>query len=166
MSEYRLQAPLEKPELRGAWTFIRIPFNVAEEFGVKGQVAVKGTINGIPYESSLLPQGDGVHILVVNKELRDRAGVATGDLADVVLERTTEPRQVTTPPELAAALQAQPEAAEVFQSLSYSHRKAYCDHVAKAKREDTRWRRATKCVDLLLEAVAGGYAPGFRRSPS
>ena len=56
MTEYRFEAMLERPNMRGAWTFVRIPFSVAEEFGVKGQVPVKGTINGIPYEIPCCPR--------------------------------------------------------------------------------------------------------------
>lgn len=166
MSVYKFTATLERPNMRGVWTFVRIPFSVTEEFGVKGQVPVKGAINGVPYENFLLPQGGGVHILVVKKEIRDRAGVTAGDAVEVTLERETEPRRVETPAELAEALRSRPEAAEAFDKLGYSHRKAYCDHVAEAKRPETRARRATKCVDLLLEAASMGLTPRFRRSKS
>ena len=166
MKTYTFEATLERPDMRGAWTFVRIPFSVAEEFGVKGQVPVKGTINGAPYENFLLPQGDGVHILVVKKEIRDRAGVAAGDVAEVTLERDTETRQVEVPGELAEALQSRAGAQPVFDKLGYSHRKAYCDHVTQAKRAETRERRAAKCVELLLEAEALGLTPRFRRSNS
>lgn len=166
MSVYKFEATLERPDMRGAWTFVRIPFSVAEEFGVKGQVPVKGTINGIAYENSLLPQGEGAHILVVKKEIRERAGVDAGDVAQVTLERETGIRTVEVPPELAEALESQPSARQIFDDLSYSHRKAYCDHVGQARRADTRVRRATKCVDLLMDSVAAGLTPGFRRSPS
>ena len=166
MTEYRFEAMLERPDMRGAWTFVRVPFSVAEEFGVKGQVPVKGTINGIPYENSLLPQGEGVHILVVKKEIRDQAGVTAGDTAQIALERETGPRQVSVPPELAEALQSNPGAQEAFEKLAYSHRKAYCDHVAEAKGAATRVRRAAKSVELLLEAEARGLTPRYRRSNS
>ena len=166
MKTYEFEATLERPDMRGAWTFVRMPFSVAEEFGVKGQVPVKGTINGVPYENFLLPQGDGVHILVVKKEIRDKAGVAAGDVAQVTLERDRETRQAEAPEELAEALQSSPGAQQVFDKLGYSHRKAYCDHVAEAKRAETRQRRAAKCVELLLEAEAMGLSPRFRRSNS
>ena len=78
MKVYEFEATLERPDMRGAWTFVRFPYNATEEFGVRGQVPVKGTINGVPYENSLLPQGGGVHILVVKKEIRDKAGVTQG----------------------------------------------------------------------------------------
>lgn len=166
MSVYKFEATLERPEMRGAWTFLRIPFSVAEEFGVKGQVPVKGTISGVPYENFLLPQGEGVHILVVKKEIRDRAGVTAGDRAEVTLERDAAPRQVEEPEELAEALKASPGGQRVYDKLGYSHRKAYCDHVRAAKRAETRQRRAAKCVELLLEAEALGLSPRFRRSNS
>ena len=166
MSVYKFEATLERPDMRGAWTFVRMPFSAAEEFGVKGQVPVKGTINGVPYENFLLPQGEGVHILVIKKEIRDQAGVTAGDVAEVTLERDSAPRQVEVPEELTAALRASPGAQEVFDKMGYSHRKAYCDHIAEAKRAETRQRRAAKCVELLLEAEARGLSPRFRRSNS
>ena len=166
MTTYRFEATLERPEMRGAWTFVRMPFSAAEEFGIKGQVPVRGTINGVPYENFLLPQGDGVHILVVKKEIRDSAGVTAGDVAEVTLERDTTPRQVEIPEELGDALSSNPAAQEIFDRVGYSHRKAYCDHVSEAKRAETRQRRAAKCVELLLEAEARGLTPRFRRSNS
>ena len=166
MSVYTFEATLERPDMRGAWTFVRIPFSVAEEFGVKGQVPVKGAINGVPYENSLLPQGEGVHILVIKKEIRDRAGVEAGDVAEVTLQRESGDRTVSVPPELAEALQSQPGAQQIFDALSYSHRKAYCNHVGQARKAETRIRRASRCVDLLLDSAAAGLTPGFRRSPS
>ena len=166
MSVYRFEANLERPDLKGAWTFVRIPFSVADEFGLKGQVPVRGTINGIPYENFLLPQGGGVHILVVKKEIRDQAGVTAGDVAEVTLERDTTPREAEVPRELAEALRASAGAQQVFDKLGYSHRRAYCDHVAQARRAETRQRRADKCVELLLEAESLGLSPRFRRSNS
>ena len=166
MTVYRFEATLERPDLRGAWTFIRAPFSVAGELGVKGRIAVKGTINEIPFRSSLLPQGGGAHILVVNKALRDRAGVTAGDTARFVLESDTEPREAELPPELAQALQSRENAPAAFGRLSYSHQKEYADYVAEAKRPETRQRRAANAVDLLLEAEELGLSPRYRRSRS
>ena len=166
MTTYRFDAVLERPELRGAWTFVRAPFSVAEEFGVKGRVAVKGTVNDVPFRSSLLPQGGGEHILVVNKDLRDRAGVTAGDTAGFVLELDSETREVELPEELSQALQSSAAAQAVFARLSFSHQKEYADHVAGAKRPETRVRRAANAVELLLEAEAMGLSPRYRRSRS
>lgn len=166
MPDYQFEAILERPDMRGAWTFIRAPFSVEREFGVKGRVAVKGTINGVPYRSSLLPQGGGEHILVVNKELRDRAGVTAGDTASFVLEWDESPRTVELPAELSQALEANAAAQAVFARLSFSHQKEYADYIGEGKRPETRQRRAANAVDLLLQAEAAGLTPRYRRSRS
>jgi hypothetical protein len=46
------------------------PFDVEETFGTRARVPVKGTINGFPFRSSLMPMG-GCHRMVVNKAMRD-----------------------------------------------------------------------------------------------
>ena len=45
MTVHRFKATLERPDIRGAWTFIRVPFSVEEEFGTRSRVAVKGSVN-------------------------------------------------------------------------------------------------------------------------
>jgi hypothetical protein len=63
------------------------------------------------------------------REIRDAAGFDDGDLLSVVIELDDEPRTVEIPPELAAALAAEPEAREAFDRLSYTHRREYVEWV-------------------------------------
>lgn len=37
-------------------TSITIPFDVEEAFGTRARVAVRGTLNGFPYRSSIFPK--------------------------------------------------------------------------------------------------------------
>ena len=53
------------------------------------------------------------------------------------------------PAELRAALKADPPAAEVFDRLPASRRRAYAKWVAEAKRDGTRARRAARAAELL-----------------
>jgi Domain of unknown function (DUF1905) len=46
------------------------PFDVEKTFGTKARVPVRGTINGFPFRSSLMPMG-GCHRMVVNKQMRE-----------------------------------------------------------------------------------------------
>ena len=78
---------------------LRAPFDVVETFGTRARVPVRGTINGFPYRSSLMPM-DGCHRMVVNREIREGAGVRAGDTVRVVMERDDAPRTVTLPPPL------------------------------------------------------------------
>ncbi|HEV3496674.1 MAG TPA: YdeI/OmpD-associated family protein, partial [Actinomycetes bacterium] len=56
------------------------------------------------------------------------------------MEADDQPRTVDPPPDLAAALAADPEARAAFDGLSFTHQREYAEWVAEAKRESTRRR--------------------------
>ncbi len=125
--------------------------SVLEVFGTRSQVKVTGTINGVPYRSSAMPQGDGTHYMVVNKGIRDQAGVTRANEVEVVMDLDSGTREVEIPPELTARLVDNVASRSAFEKLSYSHKSEYCQWVGEAKKEETRLRRAEKAVDMLLE---------------
>lgn len=65
--------------------------------------------------------------------------------------RPKKTTRVSVPMELKEALGQHPEAAELFKALSPAHRREYAEHVAEAKQEATRVRRAEKCIRLILQ---------------
>jgi hypothetical protein len=93
--EQRFTAKLLGRGPNTAWIFLPVPFNVAEVFGSKARVAVRGTLNGAPFRNSLLPNGDGTHSMPVNKELMASAKTSVGETVTVVMavdkERSLEP---------------------------------------------------------------------------
>ena len=151
MSKQRFSAVLAGPEEIGTWTYIVLPFNVLEVYGTKSQVKVCGTINGVPYRSSAMPQGDGTHYMVVNKNIRDRAGAGRGMEVEVVMDIDTEARIVEIPPILDALLVGNDAARSSFEKLSYSHQSEYVQWIADAKKEETRQRRAETAIEMLKE---------------
>ncbi|MFC0215070.1 DUF1905 domain-containing protein [Paenibacillus chartarius] len=144
-------AELIRPPGTGTWTYLNVPFAVEEEFGVRTRVPVKGTIGGVPFRSSLMPQGGGLHILVVPGDIRDRLGVQSGDSVEVELERDDEVRTVEVPDDMAAALAKQAEANEAFTRMSYSRQKEYVVWIEAAKRAVTRASRIAKAMELLAQ---------------
>ena len=67
------------------------------------------TINGFTYRSSIAVMG-GRYMVGVSADNRAGAGVKGGDEIDVDIELDNAPREVVVPPELAAALDADPAA--------------------------------------------------------
>ena len=81
---------------------IRIPFDVAKTWGRRGQLKVKGEVNGFAFRTSLFPTGKGDHIMIVNKGMQAGARAYLGMVAAFRLEPDTEERVITVPVELKA----------------------------------------------------------------
>lgn len=78
-------AKLQKGENKGAWTCV-VMDDVAELFGTRGLVKVRGTIDGEPFESALMAQGDGTHRLPVKAGIRKAIGKEAGATVHVRLD--------------------------------------------------------------------------------
>lgn len=124
------------------------PFDVVEAFGTHARVPVRGTINGFPYRSSLMPMG-GCHFMAVNKTICDGAGVKPGGTVKVVMERDQEERTVEPPPLLKKELAKSKAAQSRWDELSFTHRKEMARSILEAKRDDTRDRRLAIVMDVL-----------------
>jgi hypothetical protein len=153
MASYSFEAILIKPEGVGTWTYLNIPRDVSESFGSKGQVKVRGTINGYPFRGTAMPRGDDTHFLVVKKGIRDQIQATQGNTVLVTLELDPEDRQMVIPENLAWVFASQPLAKDAFERLSYSHQKEYVDWIQSAKKEETRQRRTEKALELLFRGA-------------
>lgn len=109
---------------------------------------VVATVNGYTWRTSVARMG-GEFLVGLSREVREGAGVTAGDEVDVALELDTQPREVEVPPELAAALSADPAVAAAYDRLAFTHRKEYARWVAQARQPQTRERRAAQAVEMI-----------------
>jgi hypothetical protein len=131
-------------------TGIRIPDEIVEGLGVGKRPPVRVTIRSYTYRRTVAVLG-GVYMVGVSSDNRAGAGVKGGDEVDVDIELDTAPREVTVPAELAAALDAQPNARRTFDGLSFSNRQWHVLQVEGAKTDETRQRRIARSVAALGE---------------
>jgi hypothetical protein len=136
---------------RGRGHVVALPIDVREELGAV-RVPVSVTVNGHAFRTTAMRYG-GVDYIGLNREVREAAGVYSGDTITVALERDTERREVGVPPGLAKVLAKDAPARAAFERLSYTHRKEYARWIAEAKREETRERRLAKAVEMLRTGV-------------
>jgi antitoxin component of MazEF toxin-antitoxin module len=131
-------------------TGIEVPEDVVAALGLARRLPVRITVGDHSYRSTVAPLR-GHFMVSLSAENRASAGVAGGDEVDVDIELDTEPRAVTVPPDLAAALDAEPGARRFFDGLSNSHQQRHVLAIDGAKTDETRQRRIAKAVDVLRE---------------
>jgi hypothetical protein len=128
-----------------------VPGEVLEALAAGKKPAVKVTINGYTYRSSVATI-DGRPMIGVSNDVRKAAGVAAGEVVDVDVELDTEQRVVALPAELAALLAADPAAQAAYDKLSYSNQRRIVEPIDQTKNPETRQRR----IDKAMESLRGG----------
>lgn len=150
MKTYEFTGEIKKHSFQDA-AYIEFPYNVEEEFGVKGQVKVKATFDGYEYRGSLAKMGHYCHMIGITKKIREEINKQPGDMVQVVIIKDEAPRIVEIPEYFQAKLMENPEAKKFFEGLSYSNQKKYTDWLTSAKKAETRENRVNNSMVMLLE---------------
>ena len=126
---------------------IRIPFDPSAEWGAKERHDVTGSVAGHKVRGRLTMRG-GQHYLELGPAWCRDNRLADG--ADVSVEIAPEgPQLVSMAADLAAALNAEPEARGFFESLATFYRKGFVRWIEGAKRPETRAKRIAETVAAL-----------------
>ena len=147
------QAPLERMPSRLNWVIVYIPFDAAKLWGKRGQVRIRGEINGFAFRTSLFPTGRGSHYLLVNKRMQRGGGAVAGTVARFRLEPDTEVRIVSVPPEFQRVLDGERSLRRWFERLNYSTRHEISKWVGEVKSGEARVRRAEQIGERLMSTM-------------
>src|SRR5436309_3533909 len=148
------EAVLERMPDRLRWVIARIPFDAAKLWGKRGQIRVQGEINGFPFSTTLFPDGQGGHFLLVNKKMLRGGKAAPGQTAKFSLQPDVSPRPVPPPvKELLHELGQSKRLLKYYESLNPSRRNDIARWVAEPKSEDSRRRRAQQIAERLMETM-------------
>ena len=131
-------------------TGIEVPTAVVAKLGSSKKPAVRVTIKGYTYRSTVATMG-GRFMLPISAQVREAAGVAARDKVDVDVELDTAPREVTVPADFSRALTREPAAKRFFEGLSFSNKQRIVIAIEAAKAPETRQRRIAKSVSALSE---------------
>lgn len=131
-------------------TGIRVPPEVIADLGHGKRPAVRVTIAGHTYRTTVGVMG-GEFMLPVSAENRAAASVAANDEVEVDVVLDTEPREVSVPPDLAAALDGDADARRAFDGLSYSGKQRVVLDITAARTPQTRQRRLDRAMDGLRQ---------------
>jgi hypothetical protein len=134
---------------QGGGHAVVVPKEVAAQFSSK-RPAVLALVNGVEYRSRLAVYG-GQSYLGLRKDLLRRLEVGVGDVIQVELAEDHQERIEVEPPELTAALAANPAARAAYEQLPHSHRTEYARWIGEGKKPETRADRVAKTIKRLTE---------------
>jgi len=147
------QATLQRIDSPLKWVMVRVPFDAGKLWGKRGQLKVKGEINGFTFRTSLFPDGKGSHRLLVNKQMQRGAKVAPGMAARFRLEPDSEIRVVAVPEDLKRAMSGHRSLRRWFDGLNYSARNEISKWIAQPKSSGARSRRAEQMAERMLATM-------------
>ena len=131
----------------GTRTYIVIPFDPNEVWGMKHRHYVTGSINGCTFRGCLDSDGSQFFLPLGAAWRRDN-GMEAGANVEVVLA-PDGPQSNTLSPDIVAALDMEPQAKTFFDSLATFYRNTYIRWIESAKRPATRSARIAEMIRLL-----------------
>jgi uncharacterized protein YdeI (YjbR/CyaY-like superfamily) len=144
---------LERLRSRLQWVVVYIGFDAAAVWGLRGQIKVKGEINGFPFRTSLFPTREGRHFLLVNKKMQKGAGTREGKTASIRIELDLEKRIAKIPSHLNTIFKEERSLKSWYEQLNYSTRSEIAKWIAEPKSVEARKRRAEQMAERLLSVM-------------
>ena len=143
----RFDAPLYTIDER---TILRLPEKASRKLPARGQVAVKGTINGRKFQTVLEPDGYFGHWMGIDRKLQQAAAVGAGDTATVEVELIKDWPEPNVPHDLAAALASAPQKIQhIWDEITPMARWEWVRWVNATQNPDTRRRRVEVSISKM-----------------
>jgi hypothetical protein len=111
--------------------------------------AVEGTMNGVPFQATLEPDGNKSHWLKVHRKLQKAARAHVGDMVMLEIALAREEPEPRLPPDLRKALADIPQARALWSDISPTARRDWIHWITSAKRSETRARRIENACSML-----------------
>lgn len=143
---------------------VDVPRDVSKSLrGIAGEnakhIPVHGWIEGLPFQSTLVPGAPGRYRLHVHSKIWRKLRIDAGATIEITLLVDTEPRDPALPAELAAALAETPRALDTFNSQTAAMRRQIVQFFEAAKRPATREKRIQQIAKFMLDRAAGRTKP-------
>ena len=135
-------------QAEGDRLYVEVPDAAISALGRGRRPPIAVEVNGYRYRSTPAVYG-GRTLLGFRKEVQAAAGLSAGLHVELLFELDEEPRAVTVPSDLEAALRATPGAEAAFAALSFTRRKELVEAVEAARSDETRRRRVERAVTSL-----------------
>ncbi len=128
-----------------------VPFDVEAIFGVKNRVDIRGTIDGQPFERTLLPLGDGRHYFMLNAKMMKAIRKKMGDEVHIEIEEKehTGYKEVELPDYFLMELEENHIAKAQYELCNPSMKRWVAQFVTEPKSADVKAKRVLKALEVL-----------------
>jgi len=134
----------------GKSTILRLPEKASRKLPSRGQVAVRGTINGHGFQTVLEPDGNFGHWMRIHRKLQQTAALSTGDIATLEIETQKDWPEPHVPEDLGTALAAAPQKIQdVWKGITPMARWEWVRWVNATPNPDTRKRRVEVSISKM-----------------
>jgi hypothetical protein len=134
----------------GKWTILRLPEDASEPLPSRGQVMVKGTMNGHEFQQVLEPDGRWSHWFKVDAKLQKAIGAHAGDTVKIEMTPSKEWPEPTIPKDFSKALADAPtKVQELWTKITPMARWEWLRWVNATSNTETRERRIEVSMSKL-----------------
>lgn len=139
-----------KVQAAGKQLIVRFPDAASKRLSSRGQVAVRGTLNGKTFETVVEPDGEFGHWIRIDRTLRKHID---GDKVSVAIEPATSWPEPSVPADLRRALtDAEPSVRDLWKTITPMARWEWVRWVNETKNPATRAKR----VEVTISKLGGG----------
>jgi hypothetical protein len=133
----------------GRWTILRVPDDASAKLPSRGQIAVKGVMNGHAFQTVLEPDGRRGHWLKVDKKLRQALALGEGESVALEVEPTKDWPEPDIPRDFQTALADAPDISELWKDITPMARWEWVRWINATKNPETRKRRVEVGISKL-----------------
>src|SRR6476659_6641720 len=140
----------DQREKANSWTFLILPKNASAKLPSRGVTAIEGTINSIPFQAVLEPDGQKSHWLRVDRKLSEAARADADDVVTLEIAPAAKELEPEVPADLRKALgAAAPNARKLWSDITPNARRDWIHWITSPKQSETRARRIKNACSML-----------------
>lgn len=126
-----------------------VPPEVVEALGAKTRFDVRGLIDGVPFQRTLLSDGHGGYFIVTNADMRRRIGKGLGSPVIVEMEPDETYKVVELPDYFEEELDQNPVAKAAYEKCPPSSKRWIAQYLTEVKSLDAKANRVVKALEIL-----------------
>jgi hypothetical protein len=130
-----------------------LPKNVSVKFEGSEDLSTEGTINYLPFKSSIQSANINECILIFDKKMREAVGRDKNEVINIEITKLGEEQETRMPTDFSKALEADKTAKEMWVDITPVARRDWIFWIISAKHDETRKNRIEKACSKLSSGM-------------